>query len=204
MNTRARNNVGKALVELHDLDGAMKEFQEVVRTKPGDLEASINIGMVLGYQGRLGDAIMRLRAVSERYPQSADAQFRLAVALGDSGHFDEAVTHYRKALALDPLARPALNNLAWLRATCPKASLRNGAEAVALAEEAVELSDGADPEVLDTLAAAYAEACRFSEAAATGRKALELAWRKRKISLINDLQAQLALYESGKPYHRPP
>jgi Flp pilus assembly protein TadD len=159
--------------------------------------------MVLGYRGQLHEAILRLRAVSDKHPELADAHFRLAVALNDSGQFGEAVGYYRKALALDPLAEPALNNLAWLLAACPKASLRNGAEAVTLAKQAVELSGGADPDVLDTLGVAYAEAGRFPDAVATAKDALLLAARTNKAPLIDSLRARIALYESGKPYHQP-
>ena len=55
---------------------------------------------------------------------------------------------------------PALNNLAWALATCPDASLRNGAKAVQLARQANRLSDGKNPLVLRTLAAACADALR--------------------------------------------
>ena len=127
-----------------------------------------------------------------------------AVALGDSGRFAEAALYYRRALELDPAAEPVLNNLAWLLATCPMDSVRNGPEAVTLAQRAVELSGGADAGVLDTLAAAYAEAGRFADAAATLRKALDLAWRQRKFSLVDGLEVRLGLYEAGKPYRQPP
>ena len=98
-NTRARNNLGKALVERGDLDQAMKEFREVIRTKPDDVQASINVGMVLGYRGQLQEAILGCAAVSDKHPEIADAHFRLAVALNDLGQFAEAVGYYRKALA---------------------------------------------------------------------------------------------------------
>ena len=61
----------------------------------------------------------------------------------------------------------AQNDLAWLLATCPDNSVRNGQKAVELAQQAVQLSNGRSPEILDTLAAAYAEAGRFHEAVET-------------------------------------
>ena len=60
------------------------------------------------------------------------------------------------------------------------------------------------PDVLDTLAAAYAEAGRFPEALATARKALELATQQNNRALADALRAHIALYEAGKPYHQPP
>ena len=57
-----------------------------------------------------------------------------------------------------------LNDTAWILATNPNASVRDGAEAVELAQRAVKLSGGQEPAILDTLAAAYAEAGRFADA----------------------------------------
>ena len=57
--------------------------------------------------------------------------------------------------------------------------------------------------MLDTLGVAYAEAGRFPDAVATAKNALLLAARTNKAPLIDGLQARIALYESGKPYHQP-
>ena len=51
-----------------------------------------------------------------------------------------------------------------MMATDPDPSVRNGSEAVRLAERAVQLTGAREPTLLDTLAAAYAEAGRFQEA----------------------------------------
>jgi len=69
----------------------------------------------------------------------------------------------------------ALNNLAWVLATCPDAGLRNGPEAVRLAGHACELTHYGRPLFIGTLAAAYAEAGRFPEAVTTAEKAEQLA-----------------------------
>ena len=60
--------------------------------------------------------------------------------------------------------------MAWLLATSPEASLRDGARAVELAQRAVRLTGGREPDALDTLAAAYAEAGRFAEAVETAEQ----------------------------------
>jgi membrane associated rhomboid family serine protease len=57
-----------------------------------------------------------------------------------------------------------LNSLAWLLATCPDAAIRNGTRAVELAQRACKLDDWKNPALLDTLAAAYAEAGDFPQA----------------------------------------
>ena len=93
-----------------------------------------------------------------------------------------------------------VNQLAWVLATCPEASVRNGAEAVELAQRAVQLSGGREPAILGTLAAAYAEAGRFPEAVQTARKALELATQQNKQALAESIKAKLPLYQAGTPF----
>jgi hypothetical protein len=96
-----------------------------------------------------------------------------------------------------------LNNLAWLRATDPEAVFRNATAAVELAERANRLSGGKAPEILDTLAAAYAEAGMFSQAKETVRAAEGLARQQKKEALRRTLEARLRLYERGTPYREP-
>jgi hypothetical protein len=71
------------------------------------------------------------------------------------------VAHFREAIGIDPKFAQAQSNLAWLLATSPEATVRNGAEALKLAAKAVDLSQGKDASMLDALAAAYAETGRF-------------------------------------------
>ena len=97
-----------------------------------------------------------------------------------------------------------LTDTAWILATNPNASVRDGAEAVALAQRAVELSGGQEPAILDTLAAAYAEAGRFPEAVEVARKASVLAMRQNKEPLAEASKVKLHLYEAKKPYRDVP
>ena len=112
-------------------------------------------------------------------------------------------TDLREAVRLQPNQIGFVNQLAWVLATCPKASVRNGAEAVELAQRAVRISGGRAPAVLGTLAAAYAEAGRFPEAVQTARNALELATQQNKQTLAESLKAKLPLYQAGIPFREP-
>ena len=96
-----------------------------------------------------------------------------------------------------------LNNVAWLRATHPNDEARDGAEAVALAQRACELTGARNLALLSTLAAAYAEAGRFSEAVTTQQRVCELAVAQGQAALAENFQRRLVLFRSGHAYRRP-
>jgi hypothetical protein len=71
---------------------------------------------------------------------------------------------------------------------------------VEFAQRALELSGGKSPEILGTLAAAYAETGRFAEAVQTAQKAADLAKQQNNPALVESIQAKIRLYEVGKPF----
>jgi len=117
------------------------------------------------------------------------------------GRTREAIAQYREALRLNPNLTGPLNNLAWVLAASPDAGLRNGAEAVRLAEHACELTHYGDPMFLATLAAAYAEAGRFDDAVATAQKARTVALAKGEKEIAAQDEQLLELFKSGQAYH---
>ena len=64
----------------------------------------------------------------------------------------------------------------------------------------MQLTGGKEPAILDALAAAYAEAGRFTDAVQTARRALDLAVQSNEPQLAGALRGRLALYEAGKPF----
>src|SRR5262249_35250851 len=113
------------------------------------------------------------------------------------GELDKAVSDWKEALKHSPDHVAANNALAWLRATSPRETTRNGAEAVRHALKACERTGYKDRVYLQTLAAAYAEAQQCEKA---------VQWQKQVIGLtdLSDADRQIArerlkLYEAGKP-----
>jgi hypothetical protein len=108
------------------------------------------------------------------------------------------------AESLKPDFEVALNDLALLRASCPQPECRNGREAVQLAEAACRLSQRRNPNLLGTLAVAYAEAGRFPEAIRTLEEAQAQARASGTADLL-PLQAQmLQQFQAGKPFRQQP
>ena len=89
--------------------------------------------------------------------------------------------------------------LAQMLATCDAVAIRNGPEAVRLAERAIRLMPATDVSILDVLAAAYAEVGRFDDAVRTEQRAIELMTPER----AGPLQSRLQHYRSGLPYRLP-
>jgi cytochrome c-type biogenesis protein CcmH/NrfG len=134
----------------------------------------------------------------------SETRLQLAGLLHATKKAREAIAQYREVLSRKPDSIQALNNLAWLLATSSDDTLRDGAEAVRLAEKACRLNEYKDPATLGTLAAAYAEAGRFADAVTTTQKALDLATATGNARLAGIHQQFLALYRAGRPYHEPP
>ncbi len=109
------------------------------------------------------------------------------------------MNHYQQALEIAPQDVLSRNNLAWILATSSDASIRDGAKAVVLAEQAVQLSGGGNPIFLRTLAASYAESGRFSEAIAAAQQSMEMAIAQNNRGLVNALESDIALYRARAP-----
>jgi tetratricopeptide (TPR) repeat protein len=203
-NILVRANLGNALIVQKRFDEAMTQYRAVLDMDPNHVLAHRGLADILHHRGRLSEAIAHYRKVLDVTPDDDRVHYSLGMVLQAQGEFGEAMTHYRDALTINPDHAVAHNNLAWLGATCPEAAMRNGAEAIAHARQADRLCGGKQPDVLDTLAAALAEAGRFPEALATARKALDLAAKQNNRSLAGGLRTRIALYEAGKPYRQPP
>ena len=162
-----------------------------------------NLADALMQKGRTREAIVEYQQVLKLLPENPQAQFGLGLAWAREGRVDDAIALFKEALkSYYPPAKSPLNELATILATSPDARLRNGTQAVEFAQQADSLSGGSDPVVLDTLAAAYAEAGRLPEAVQTAQQALTLATEQGNIGLVEALRKKIELYQSGRPYHK--
>ncbi len=176
-------------------------FEHALQVTSKNACAHFSLGNELANQGKTQQGLKEWETAIEIEPGRADIHGRIASSLSRQGDFTGAIARYRRALQIDPDHAEVLNNLAWLLATCPEASLRNGPEAVRLALKACELTRFGRTIMVGTLAAAYAEAGRFAEAATTAQKACALATEEGDGALLARNQQLLDLYRTGQPYH---
>ena len=196
--------LGNALLQKERIDDAIVHYQKALSIRPDYFLAHHSLSHAFLEKGEIDAAIPHCRAELLIQPENADAHTNLAIALDEKGQTAEAIMHYRKAVEIAPRSLSAANNLAWLLATCSDASLRNGDKALELAVQANQLSRGANPLVLRTLAAAYAETRQFGKAAETAHAALQLAKMQGDKSLAAELQQEIAFYEVSLPYREAP
>lgn len=129
---------------------------------------------------------------------------KLGVLRQREGQIQVAISLFQKALQLDENCYSAANNLAWLRATHPDADIRDGSQAVRLSERVVKSVGRSRLDVLDTLAAAYAETGNFDSAMQFAEQALRLAEKTGKQSLATQIAQRLELYRQGRAFREEP
>ena len=196
----ARANLGAALAKLGRLDEALVQLRQALASDSRYAPAHYHLGSVLSRRGDAEGAIREWRSALSIDPKYAEAHVSLGDALYAQGRTAEALAHWRDGLQLQPNDPPALRRVAWVLATSPDAAIRDGPEALAFAVRAMELSGGNDAQVLDTLAAAYAEKGQFADAALTARRAQARAAQENQPALARDIGVRIALYEAGEPF----
>ena len=196
-------DLGNALFSKGQVDEAIACYRRALDIQPDGPAIACSLGNALLAKSRVDEAIACYHKALELSPTLARAHNGLANALVRKGQLNEAIAQFEAALRLDPNQVATLANLAWVFAASADPSARNGSRAVELAQQADRLSQGRSPEVLRTLAAAYAEAGRFPEAMATAGRALELPAIKANAAATEAFQAQMKLYAARTPFRDP-
>jgi protein O-mannosyl-transferase len=96
----AQYNLGIALNEQGDTDGAIAHYRQALDLRPSYGEAHYNLGRLLVQKGQVDEAIPHYEKALEINPADAEAHNNLGATLFASGRVDEAIAHYRKALAV--------------------------------------------------------------------------------------------------------
>jgi spermidine synthase len=189
--------VGRGALAQRDAASARAAFAESTRLSPLDWRSRVESSWALRALGDLAGAEASLRAALLLAPHAAPAHYELAGLLASDGRHDEAIAHFRAAAAARPAWADPRNDLAWLLATDPEGNLEQRAEALSLAESAVALSSARDPQILDTLAVAYAASGRVDAARDAAARAVAVA-RELRPDLVTRLEARSAAIARGE------
>jgi Tfp pilus assembly protein PilF len=193
-NAVAHSALGNAYRERGDLARAEQEIAEALRIRPDSGDTRADLGLVKLDQGEIGAARAELARALASGADAAKVHTALGLAAERSGDLATAIASYREALRANPERVEAANNLAFLLATARDPALRAPGEAIELAQRAARRK-ALDPAVLDTLAAAYASAGRYREAADTEASA-RAALADGASPLRGEIERNLARYRS--------
>ena len=114
--------------------------------------------------------------------------------------YRDAVDHVTEAVRLQQDDTMMLRELAWILATVPDETLRDGPRAVGLARQACELTGYRSMEVLDVLGVCHAAAGEFEEAVSAARQALGLAEAQGQTAFAEQIRARIELYKQGEAF----
>jgi protein O-mannosyl-transferase len=202
-NDVAENNLGIVFLQQGKVDEAISLLQTAVDLRPDNSPAHENLAKALLQKGQAADALVHYRKLLELQPDNIEVHNIVGTVLTQQGQVKEGVEEWQKVLMIQPDNGNAMSNLAWVFATSPDDSLRNGTKAVQLAEEAMRISAGRIPIIFRTLAAAYAETGRFSEAIQTAQRGIEVANSQGNSGLATELQGNVVLYQEQRPLRDP-
>jgi tetratricopeptide (TPR) repeat protein len=190
---------------------AMDDYNEALRLEPNNPSRWVSRGNEWRRHLKLDDAIADYTQAIQLEPRFVSAYIERGNTYKQRRAFGQAIQEFTGLTQLDPQNPLAHQTLARMLATCHEAEFRNGKLAVDEATRACELSHWQDPDSIDTLAAAYAEAGDFSAAVKWQTQALKLI-RQRAPSLLQQKAAssgggqrgigfedRLSFYKSKKP-----
>jgi tetratricopeptide (TPR) repeat protein len=184
-----------------ELDKSIAQLKLAADMAPGDVDVQTRLVQAMIKSGNTEEAVKHCRDLVVARPEDSAFRFLLAAVCASLNRPDEAVTSLREAVRLAPKTVLYLDQLARLLATSSEDRLRNGPEAVSLAERACALSGHRNAAFLETLSAAYAEAGRFPEAISAAEQAHRVAQATGNQKGAAAAAWKLEMYRAGRPYH---
>ncbi|MGB7749840.1 MAG: tetratricopeptide repeat protein, partial [Verrucomicrobiia bacterium] len=181
-------------------DEAIKVARDGLAVSPFNPELHYTLGLIWARKGDFANATNQFAYALLLKPAWEDVHLTFGQVLLRLGDAPNGLRHFQEAVRLAPDWPLALNGLAWLLATCPDERVRNGPEAVQLAERACAVTGRGDPAVLNTLAAAYAEAGKFPEAINAAQEAIALARTAGDEATVNQAKKILGFFQSDRPF----
>ena len=202
----AHRILAEAAVRSDELGAARGHYRAILEVEPQDPEALFGAARIAAAAGRLEEAIESYRALLSHDPDHVAGRHELGLTLIRSGPSGaaEGAEHLRRAYVEDRNLLARGNDIAWTLATHPDAGRRDGQLALLIALELNAVAGGAEPALLETLAAAQAETGDFETAARTVESALEIVGDPRNDSpgrerLLELLSRRLDQYRQGIP-----
>jgi len=185
-------------------DQAIAIARDAIAISPFDAELHYRLGLAAGDVSDFSTAAPQFAYALLLQPSKSEFEEKLHLALVSAAKSGNATEQLATIASSAPDSPILLDELARIFATDPNSVARNGPEAVRLSERACFLTDRMRPKFLATLAAAYAESGRFSDAVSTAQQALSLARLAGDPSTSTVAEKMLDAFRSGQPYREEP
>lgn len=197
---RAFNGWGLSLIEVNEPAQALAALEIAVRLDPDNPRYHVNFGYVLAGFERYQEAAAHFAAAIQLAPGLIIAYEHLAAMQSRLGRYDDSRATLEAGLNRDPTHAVLRANLAWMLATSPADTVRDGTRAVELAEQLCAEQGWSNPYALDTLAAALAERGDFEQAIGYANSALMLAQEAKDTRRAEAVTRRIEGYRNAKPY----
>ncbi|MBA2432216.1 MAG: tetratricopeptide repeat protein [Chthoniobacterales bacterium] len=192
-------NLGHSEVQQGEIEQAQADFERSIASDPSNVAAYLSRAELherLGNHQAVADDCTTALLVD---PNASWGYLMRSRAFRNLQQPRRALEDLTRAIKLKPPAVDnALNDLAWLLATSPDQSVRDGRRAVETAEQACEMTKWERAAYVDTLAAAQAESGDFGTAVIS---------QMRAVALVEEIhpsragmEERLQLYREQKPY----
>jgi Flp pilus assembly protein TadD len=203
-NARAYNVLFTCARQLGQTEKALAIAHDALAVAPFDADLHYRLGLAAAEVGNFTIAVPQFAYALLLQPSRSEIENKLHLAIVFAAESPNASDQLATIRSVAPDSPTLFNELAWIFATDPDSALRNGAEAVRLSERACALTNRGRAKFLTTLAAAYAETGRFSDATSAGQNALSLAQSTGDTTAVMTAEKILSAVQSQQPYRQEP
>jgi superkiller protein 3 len=181
-------------------DEAIQQYESALKIDPNYVDAINNLGVIYFEKGDVEGGISMVEKALQIQPETIDSYLNLGTFHKHKRSYEKSVYYYQEGMKREPNDYRFAYQLAWLYSSCPLSSIRNGKEAIRLAELVCEYHKYKNAASLDLLAAAYAENREYQRAAETAQKASQLARANKQHRLLDDINERIELYKKRQAY----
>lgn len=177
-------------------DESLKDFSQAIKLDPAYSWAFAQRADIYSRLQDQEKALQDATRALQSKPNFVEAYRLRAWILSRMGKCREASEDFKKIETLKPNDASFLQDKAWFLLTCPDESLQDSNKAMELAKKAMELTEGKDGIVQETLAEAYFRQGDAQKAVEHQRKAIELGSKNCPDgSCVKEMQDRLQKYE---------
>lgn len=199
-NVKTFSDISRAYYTIEEYDDAIEYARESLDMQDDLIQAYYYLCASRYGKGIYDDPMEYLTESIKDQPSYSRTLVELAEKLLEKRQIKRAYDKYVEVLRVEPESLDGLNSIAWLQAASTIKGIRNPQQALDYAIKARDVSEVLEPEVLDTLAVAYAATGDYENAIKSANEAIQLANSKDKKPLAGRIQKRMKLYEKKQPF----